>query len=253
MKNISDKPMTEFHSILTFFWQNHYWIKRPLWGTVHPDDYRSYMDEDLPYVENGDLVLPVKRMKKPREGRPFGRSVVRTVEQFKYGTFEWEVILPSGEYVWPALWLSSDQGWPPEIDALEGWSGNSPNYIKRLLFKNIKPTMHWSGNADEKTGKHKSETKDNVWRWLIKDGASINKIKVVWTPNYVDVYYNGIKVKRFNDPEMLKHFNKEGYKMHAKMSMNIYGEPWILAAKGEKEDPKITRDFVVKSFKYYPL
>ena len=243
-----------FYGIPAFKWSGHYWIKRHLWGVVHPDDKVCYTDTELPKIlDNGNLLLPIKFNEETFKGRPFGRGMVRSVESFKYGIFEWEVILPHGEYVWPALWLTADQGWPPEIDALEGWSDENTEYIKKLLYKNIRPTMHWSKGADENTGEHVQETKYNLLRCWIKLGKEINKIKVVWTKNYVDVFYNGHKVKRFNDPEMLKHFNKKGYTMHVIMSMNVYGDKWLNCGLKNEKTPKYLNDLEIKSFKYTPV
>ena len=251
-----------WNGIKTFKWKGHYWIPRPLWGTVHEQDFLCYVDPEQPEIlDNGNLLLPFEY--KPFQGRPIGRASVRSIEEWKYGTFEWRFILPKGEYMWPALWLSSDAGWPPEIDCLEGWSGDEPNYVKRLLFKSIKPTMHWSTGADERNGMHRQQTKDNVCRLLMKGDGKENTAKVIWAPNYVDVYYNGWKVKRFKDPEMLKHFNKEGYRMHAIMSTGPYGEPWTkftqsLAEKDLSQvdfsrSPKVYNDFEIIDFKYSPL
>ena len=251
---MSIKSTLSWNSIDAFEWKGLYWIARPLWGNYHPNDSLTWYDEEQPEIlDNGNLYLPFEY--KLKYGRPIGRSSVRCISQFKYGTFEWTFILPKGRWQWPALWLASDEGWPPEIDCLEGWSGDDPNYVKRVLFKNVKPTMHWSTNADEKIGEHKSETKNNNLRCIIKGDGKVNTAKVVWTPNYVDVFYNGIKIKRFKDPEMLKHFNKEGYMMHPIMSAGPYGKEW--KAYGSDPDlfdaPKVYNHLEILDFKYTPL
>ena len=243
-----------WHGIPTFIWKGHKWIARPLWGEFHSGDFIFWRDKSLPYIsKNGDLHLPVKWSPKLSEKdgkvRNFAMPFVRTVEEWKYGNFEWDVILPNGYHMWPALWFGSDTGWPPEIDALEGWSDENGSYVKRLIYKNIKPTMHWSANADEDHGTHLSEAKHNNLRCLIKPWPKVNTIKCTWTKSYVDIFYNGFKLKRFKNPEMLKHFNKEGYKMHAIMSNSGYG-PW----KNENKDiitPEM--EMIVKDFRYYPL
>lgn len=250
-----------WNGIKTFKWKGHYWIARPAWGIVHPNNNMTWIDEKQPEIlENGNLLLPFEY--NPFDGRPIARSYVRCIEEFKYGTFEWKFILPKGEWLWPALWLSSDAGWPPEIDCLEGWSERDFNYVKRLIFKNIKPSVHWSANADEKNGEHKSETKNNNLRWLIKSDEKVNTAKVVWAPNYIDIYYNGIKIKRFKNKEMLEHFNKNGYDLHPIMSMNVYGQKWEdftrAMIKNDRSKnlpymPIVWRNFEIVDFKYLPL
>lgn len=240
-----------WHGIPYFEWQGHNWICRPFWGIIHEQEPLEWADQEQPVIEeDGSLLLPFKI--KKFQDHPIARSIVRTVEEFKYGTFEWEVILPEGICVWPALWLSSDSGWPPEIDALEGWSGDRQDYVKRLLFKNVKPTMHWSEGADERTGEHKFESKHNIFRFLIKGHGKVDRIKCVWTPSHVTVYYNGIRVKRFTDKEMLEHMNKPGYRMHAKMSVGVYGDEWMRLLNPPARIPEVKRHFKVLSFKYSP-
>lgn len=243
--------MGKFDNFETIKWCGYEWIKRPLWGDNHPNEDMVWYDQDCATINSDNhIVLNIKRNPKtfnvPNRGevtKEFGRGSVRTTEEFKYGTFEWEMKVPEGKYVWPALWLSSDFSWPPEIDCMEGWSGDNPLYIKRCLWRNIKPTMHWSENCDDVNGKHLEETKNNTWRWWLKC-TDFDKYKVEWTPKYVDVYYNGHKVKRFNNTEMLEHMNKPEVKMHVIMSINAYSK-----------FPKYYFDFwpmIVKSFKYTP-
>lgn len=252
---IEQQESEPWYGIPTFIWKGHKWIARPLWGEFHSEDFTFWRDKSLPYIsKNGDLHLPVKWSPKLSEKdnivRNFSMSFIRSVEEWKYGTFEWDVILPQGYEMWPALWFGSDAGWPPEIDALEGWSNENGSYVKRLIYKNIKPTMHWSAGADEDHGTHLSEAKHNNLRCLIKPWPKVNTIKCTWTKSYVDIFYNGVKIKRFKNPEMLQHFNKEGYKMHAIMS-NGGWKTWIKFNDGSVITPEM--EMIVKDFRYYPL
>lgn len=250
----SVEKKNEWHGINAFNWCGYQWIARPLWGLHHKNDKLSWYDEDAWYItSDGTLVLQI--MDNPRsfveDGEnvtiPWGRASVRCTKEFKYGTFEWDMRLPYGKYLWPALWLSSDTSWPPEIDCMEGWSGDNPDYVKMLLFKNIKPTMHWSENCDSKNGKHLEETKNNTCRWWIKGGKEFDHYKVIWTPDYVEVWYNNHKIKKFTDREMLKHMNS--VEMHPIMSTHMYGK---FDRSMYTEYRKNGIEMAVRNFKYTP-
>lgn len=246
---------SEWNGLKTFRWKGFDWIRRPLWGEYHPEDRLSWFDETLPFFSGyDDLWLTYKY--KPRQFgdtgniyRPIARSTVRTTQEFKYGTFEIDVILPEGKWMWPAIWMASDSNWPPEIDILEGWSRENPQYVKGLIYKEVKPTMHWHDSK----GTHVFRSRNNILRCRIKGDRQVNKLKCVWTPDYVDIYYNGHKVKRFNDKEMLAEFNKPEYKMHMKFSMAIEetSSYWDDKIDGSYIPP-IEETMVVKSFKYTP-
>lgn len=248
--------MDKFEPFDKIEWCGYKWIKRPFWGDNHPDEKNSWFDKDCTEIDgDNNIILNIKKNPKMCDVlgqgqimKEFAKGFVRTTEEFKYGTFEWEMKVPEGKYLWPALWLASDYSWPPEIDCMEGWSGTSPKYIKKLLWRNIFPTMHWSENCDSKNGKHIQEGKSRVWRCWLKCN-DFDKYKIVWTPDYVDIFYNGHKVKRFNNKEMLEHMNKPEVKMHAIMSVSFHGRfEETYDEIGVKNKP-----MVVKSFKYTPL
>lgn len=253
----------DWKGIPSFEWQGFEWISHPLWGIVHPTvNTGDWYDENTVYVNRkGTMVLRTDLNPKEftiddkKEVRKWGRSYVRCTQEFKYGTFEWEMKLPIGKHQWPALWLSSDHSWPPEIDCMEGWSHDSVNYVKRLLFKDIHCTCHWGTELD-----HKSEESKNLLRCVIKGGSRYDKYKTVWTPDYIDVYYNGIRVKRFKDPELLKQLNDPAVKMHPIMSCGPdvgftdedYRE-YQSAGRWDVPSPELTNHMCVRSFKYTPL
>lgn len=215
----------EWHGIKTFSWCGYDWIARPLWGDTHPNDPLTWYDQDA-WEINGDGTLVLKINDKPRTfiddngnetTKPWGRASIRSTMEFKYGTFEWDMRLPYGRKLWPALWLASDTSWPPEIDCMEGWSNDNPDYVKRLLFKNVHPTIHWSSDCDDKNGEHRQESKNNIWRWWLKGGTNFDHYKVVWTPDYVEIWYNNHKINRFTNKEAIRHMNM--VEMHAIMSV----------------------------------
>lgn len=247
----SKVPMKEWKGIKTFSWQGLDWIAQPLWGTAHPKHQFWYDPTMVSVDKSGNMVLVSRDNEKMLKvdgksvKRRWATGYCRSVQEFKYGTFEWEAIVPAGTNLWPAVWLSSDFSWPPEIDCMEGWSNNHTDYSKRLLYKNIHPTVHWTEN-----GRHVSETKNNIPRSWIKDGNGFTSYKVVWTPEYVDIFYDGHLVKRFQDKKMLAHLNQENVKMHPVMTMNLQSG----FDNGDYNTyVRLKQPFVIKSFKYTPL
>lgn len=98
-------------------------------------------------VEGGDLNIVSKRLPSPvaanESGGPFP-FLAATLSahkaenlQFRYGSMEWEAIMPGRRGSWPALWLLPVSGWPPEIDVYEGFTYNSEWRPKSSLSTNI--------------------------------------------------------------------------------------------------------------------
>ena len=79
------------------------------------------------------LVLHSQKLKTPiwYEGQSwyYGASVLDgrnfTASQIGYGQYEWVARMPSRRGSWPAFWLISTSGWPPEIDIYEGFGYQS--------------------------------------------------------------------------------------------------------------------------------
>lgn len=79
------------------------------------------------------LVLHTQKLRQPiqYEGRNWhygasvldGRNYLAT--QIGYGQYEWDARMPSRRGAWPAFWLISTSGWPPEIDVYEGFGQES--------------------------------------------------------------------------------------------------------------------------------
>lgn len=85
------------------------------------------------YWSSEGLVLHTQTLKQPiyYEGRNwyYGASVLDgrnfLASQIGYGQYEWEARMPNRRGSWPAFWLVSTSGWPPEIDVYEGFGYQS--------------------------------------------------------------------------------------------------------------------------------
>ena len=240
----------EKNGIRVIRWSGYEWLCHPIWGDYHPDDTLDWYDETLPYIaDNGNLMLPLAyRPRTVAEGdtRTWAVCKIRTEKEFRYGTFEWEAKLPRCRWIWPALWLTAANDWPPEIDCMEGWTDNTLDYRRGLIFREVKPTVHWHGR--DRSHEHKS--KNNILFCRLRGGDKFDRYKVVWTPDYVDIYYNDKEIKRFKDKVMLAEFNKPETEMHPVISFGVYGDFDISAF----DEMKLSGwPFEVKSFRYTPL
>jgi len=86
------------------------------------------------------LDTPVK-VGSPATEYPFLATMLsghRTPEtQFVYGSIEWDVKMPNRFGSWPALWMVSTGGWPPEIDVYEGFGYNGSWKFSESLSTNL--------------------------------------------------------------------------------------------------------------------
>lgn len=70
-----------------------------------------------------------------------GMVDTRETFSFSYGYVEWRASVPSGQGLWPALWLLPYPGGPPEIDALETIGQSDVGYF----------TYHMPSGAQQST------------------------------------------------------------------------------------------------------
>ncbi|OAN57958.1 beta-glucanase [Sphingobium sp. TCM1] len=85
------------------------------------------------YWSSKGLVLHTQKLATPiyYEGQSwkYGASVLDgrnfLASQIGYGQYEWDARMPNRRGTWPAFWLVSTSGWPPEIDIYEGFGYQS--------------------------------------------------------------------------------------------------------------------------------
>lgn len=105
--------------------------------------------------------------------------------EFKYGYMEMRAKLPAGTGLWPAFWtLPSSQGWPPEIDVMEG-RGDRPSDVNVGVY-----------NKDA-TGK---TVHGSVWVTGLADyTAGFHTFAVDWQPDRLDYYIDDVLRIRVTD------------------------------------------------------
>jgi beta-glucanase (GH16 family) len=88
------------------------------------------------YLTNGVLVLESNRLWDTNGNAYYPSGKVTTAGKFdqKYGWFEWRGQPPAGQGLWPAYWMLSYMGWPPEIDVME--MVNNATWCNKM-------SLHW--------------------------------------------------------------------------------------------------------------
>lgn len=174
------------------------------WGIFHPDYNYQYYGEDTVFIDKNCLNLGIKYNPKLLNHYllnydilvPYSVGLISSKEAFTYGFFEFKVILPSGPYLWPAIWLTGLDTWPPEIDLLEGYTNAYGNYNNRLesnIHYNIYP------NNKEVGARSHSLNEEEVKERILK-------VSCHWTEKFIKIYYNGFLVRIISDPNVLKYF-----------------------------------------------
>lgn len=86
-------------------------IEKPIFASgddivLHSQQFSEAVVHDSRLFEHGAAVLSGHRT---------------TASQIVYGQYEWVAKMPDRRESWPALWMISTNGWPPEIDVYEGF------------------------------------------------------------------------------------------------------------------------------------
>lgn len=208
-------------------WSNYEWMNGQPWGEAHPNkDVIWYADKDETYTDRqGSLVLNINNNQKYFGGdvnhvKKYGCGCVSTYTSFLYGHFHFEYILPIGIHLFPAIWLSGFDNWPPEIDIVEGWSGDGyfkqgqPNYKKFLGFNRIHPSVYYGKDSQGNVlGKGYGSlcTSNVTFQWYQQLGGKINTCDLYWNKDRVVVYYNGHVVMDIQDETILRGLRERMY------------------------------------------
>lgn len=113
---------------------------------------------------------------------------VDTIEKFNftYGLISARMKLPSGQGLWPALWLLGSDKWPEcgEIDIME-------NVGDPIWFSSGVHGPGYSGDAGLINSYYLSEMEDST-SWHVYSAA--------WSPDKIDFYFDDILVNRLTKP-----------------------------------------------------
>ena len=184
----------------------------PDWGEAHPN-HNYWCDPDCIHITNysDTAILDISDTRK--HGKNFGAGKLISVDTYLYGTFEFTYVLPKGRHLWPAIWLTGANSWPPEIDIMEGWTSknypfnNSRDYRRLLLFNFIHPSTYKRDNNNNIISKSYGNLGTdcatyNCYQLIDR----VNKCKLIWTPETIKIYYNDNIVTDIHDSSTVSYF-----------------------------------------------
>ena len=217
---------------------NYQWLPSQPWGDVHPSYPEWWHDPSCVDVTDNILRLQTKRHTRINGSgiqSYVGVGLVSSIQNFAYGDFEADVMLPKGTGLWPAFWLWGSDRWPPEIDIFEGYSGACGLYAhNRLPYYALKTNIWWPG-LTKITPKNIKAKSHMIWRRF--DQCFVN-FRLEWRKDRIEIFYNSKSVRKVTDPKILQHYNSK--------------ELRVIFNNGVDSLKEYTNDSVmlVKNFKY---
>ncbi|XP_066140780.1 beta-1,3-glucan-binding protein-like [Euwallacea fornicatus] len=184
---------------------------------------------------------------------PIKSARIRTIESFsfKYGTVVVRAKLPSGDWLWPAIWLlptDSVYGNHPvsgEIDLLEG-RGNAnfftPDGIN-MGTQQVESTLHWGTNYATNQYYRTHFTKHNVTGY----DRDFHVFKLVWNPDRLEFWVDDEEIGRVTPPG-------GGFYEFAKFAGSGWENPWVNGTKMAPFDEKfhIIINLAIGGVGYFP-
>lgn len=209
------------------------------WGEFHPDKLLEWYDWSGVNLTERGLEFSVTNNKKDIVVKdkpvtiPFGVGLVVSKRAYTYGVFEWNITLPSGIGLWPAVWLAGKSTWPPEIDVIEAYSDNKGNWGKRL---NTNVHLGDKGENHYQVGAMR--------HGYIKETEL--KLTLEWTEKFIKIYYNDYLVRKITNKYDLSWFKGVEQVIILNTALN---PEWVNNNTNYTDLSKAP--FIVKDFKYY--
>ena len=227
-----------------------YWAIGEPWGVAHPD-HACYSDDSQVHYADGVLQLGIGLRPAEHHGRQYLWAIgkVHSLQRVKYGIITATFRLPLGRNLWPAIWLYDTEAWPPEIDILEGWTAQGfwpllhrSDYLRLPWCHNIHPGLvHPAGLG----GAYGSCGNKAVWRCQL-NVHDLNRCRLTWTPDKIEVAYNGHTVMRETRPDVLKAYNESN-------GMTIVLNNYVTRAFSYDDYNSLAqRTFTITDFSYTP-
>ena len=157
----------------------------------------GYWSTDMARVEDGNLIITTQYKEDGQHGPGWYTCGLDTSKAFKqaYGYFECRCILPKGQGLWSAFWMTNSNVWKVSDDATQGAELDimeSPFWhLGGTMNRKITQNIHYSG--------YDLETKyKNVGIFNLDNDPyeNYNTYGLKWTPEEYIFYINGREVAR---------------------------------------------------------
>jgi hypothetical protein len=219
-----------------------HWRVGHAWGIIHPNASYQYSAEYcVSHKKDIGLILKSERVDSVEVMDSNGTihypdaavGLMSSKFHFKYGRLDVEAILPRGKGLWPAIWTTAEDSWPPEIDILEGYSEKRENYGNCIIPGiRLQSNVHYRDN-----GKSANIGGRNHRMWCDPTKRSI-KYSLVWKPDSIEILYNDRRVRSVKDPAILSDLDKS-IGQYIVLNNAIQPEHWDQG----------TSEFVIKSLR----
>lgn len=249
----------------TFEWCGYKWKAAMEGGRIiHPKyPWYWYSLDTIKINKNDTLELSIRenpRDVKHWDGKiyhpTYEVSTMKSIEDFSYGTFYAEIMVPKGRNLSASFWLTGSGNWPPEIDIMEGFLDDSGSWFKcfEKYFPWIKPSwrtttnMHYRLENLEKT--HVGSRNIDYIKQSKNPSENWIEYKCKWEPNRITFYANGKVVREISGykcQQMTKNITdfQKGFKV------NVIFNVWVENPDNCKVE--LAQSMYIRNFKYIPL
>lgn len=219
-------------------YKKHRWMKSQYFGPIQDASHWQYCaEENVEFTKTGLKLHQTSNNRTTNywDGKTYNTifdvGFLTSKKLFGYGIFEFDVILPKGNGLWPAVWLTGFDSWPPEIDLMEAYSDSNGKYNDDIKT-----------NAFYDTQDNLQDIKGRKTIPIINYDEPIN-MKLVWTKDKIEYYYNNYKVRSITDKKILKWYLDK--KMYLVLNIATRNQNEFKIDKSQKST------FIVKKFVYY--
>ena len=159
-----------------------------------------------------------------------GVGLVTSLGSYSHGIYEWNIELPIGKQLWPAVWLTGAITWGPETDCLEGYTEDDNSY------SGVTSTFHPGSNEQNTYG-----VGGNNKQHFIDTNSNLN-IKCYWTEKFIKIYYNDLLSQVLTNPNDLNYFNQ---------NMIVVLNNALRVDSTESANSILSKPLIIKNFRYY--
>lgn len=194
-----------------FEWKGLHWRVGHPWGITHPKKENSWFGPESVDIGSDDVMrLYINHNPKsfPEGTKSWCVGLVTAKERLSYGTYTWKVRFPIGPNLWPSIWVTAHNSWPPEIDMIEGYTyPNDYDYIRNCFETRLECNVHYHYEGNEHASVHAKGVPTILYK-LFKHKDGIDEYSFTWTEKYIKFYFNGILFRTVRNKKAIADLNE---------------------------------------------
>lgn len=218
------------------------------WGFFNSQSPHQYFCGDNDCVSVSGNALCLYNVYKPTsipkwyDGRSYNPAyaigLICSKKEFGYGFYVFKAKIPFSSGIWPAIWLTSTQSWPPEIDIMEAYIGCDYHDIS------IESNLHYKGE----NGVHKVLGAVSHTPFVPYDILSYS---LYFDENKIEIFYQGFLVRRVKAKHILERFI--GHKYHVVVNNALRQSSVQQCHPAVFRDVLNKQPFILYQFDYYVI